>query len=157
MIELKDLCEDLKERFGAETSVKGSVCYVKVEADKYLEVAKFLKKEFDRLLTVSAVDFIKEGFFEVYFILYRFDGRVYCKVSTKVPRDEAEIDSLSQLWPNASMHERETWEMFGIKFKGNDMLKPLLTEEWTGPPPFRKDFNWRKYVAEVYHIPQAMR
>ena len=42
---------------------------------------------------------------------------------------------------NAAMHERETWEMFGIKFRGNRMLKPLFLEDWRGPPPFRKDFD----------------
>ena len=157
MTKLEALCETLKNKFKAKTEAKGNVCYIEVEAEKYLEVAKELHGVFDRLLTVSAVDFIKEGVFEVYFILYRFDGGIYCKVSTKIPRDHAEIDSLSGLWPNASMHEREVWEMFGIEFRGNPMLKPLFTEEWTGPPPFRKDFNWRKYVAEVYRIPQAMR
>jgi len=157
MPDIEDLSKKLKEAFDAKTSFKENVLYVEVAADKYLEVAKFLNGKFDRLLTVSAVDFIKEGFFEVYFTLYRFDSKVYCKVSTRIPREEAKIESLSELWPNAAMHEREAWEMFGIEFRGNPMLKPLFTEEWTGPPPFRKDFNWRKYVAEVYRIPQAMR
>jgi len=48
------------------------------------------------------------------------------------------------------MHEHEAWELFKIIFKGNPMLKPLFLEEWNGPPPFRKDFNWREYVKEKY-------
>jgi len=157
MADLGVLCESLEKRFGAKTRIKDNVCYVEVGVGRYLEVAEELRKEFDRLLTVSAVDFIKQGLFEVYFVLYDFETNVYCKVSTKVPRDRAEVDSLSSLWPNASMHEREVWEMFGIKFRGNPMLRPLLTEDWRGPPPFRKDFDWRKYVAETYKIPQALR
>jgi NADH:ubiquinone oxidoreductase subunit C len=46
------------------------------------------------------------------------------------------------------MHEREVWELFGISFQGNTMLKPLLLEGWRGPYPFRKDFDWRKYAQE---------
>ena len=41
--------------------------------------------------------------------------------------------------------------MFGVKFEGNDDLSPLFLEDWLGPPPFRKDFDWRKYVREKYY------
>lgn len=48
------------------------------------------------------------------------------------------------------MHEREIWELFGIIFDGNAMLKPLFLEKWNGPPPFRKEFDWKKFVKETY-------
>ncbi|MCD6380819.1 MAG: NADH-quinone oxidoreductase subunit C, partial [Candidatus Odinarchaeota archaeon] len=51
------------------------------------------------------------------------------------------------IWPNAEMHEREVWELFGIYFKGNHMLKPLFMEDWSGPPPLRKDFDLHGYVG----------
>ncbi|MEA2021909.1 MAG: NADH-quinone oxidoreductase subunit C, partial [Candidatus Caldatribacteriota bacterium] len=43
------------------------------------------------------------------------------------------------------------WEFFGIDFKGNSNLIPLFTENWQGPPPFRKDFNWQEYVRNKYY------
>jgi len=52
---------------------------------------------------------------------------------------------------NAQIHEREAYEMFGVVFKGNPDLSPLFLEDWKGPPPFRKDFNWRKYVIEKFY------
>ena len=103
---------------------------------------------FKRLLTVSAVDWIKKAVFEVYFIAHNLDESVYIKVSTEIPRDDPKIPTISFIWKNASMHERETWELFGIKFDGNSMLKPLFLENWKGLPPFKKDFDWREYVKK---------
>jgi len=39
-------------------------------------------------------------------------------------------------------------ELFGVEFEGNQDLAPLFLEDWDGPPPFRKDFDWRDYVRE---------
>ncbi len=127
--------------------------YVKVKADDYVRLAEFLKSNgFDRLLTVSAVDWIDKKVFEIYFLAYSFKDNIYIKVSTNIPRDKPEIESLSTVWENAAMHEREAWELFGIVFKGNKMLKPLFLEDWKELPPFRKDFDWRKYVAKEFSL-----
>lgn len=122
----------------------------------YVEAARYLKEQgFRRLLTVSAVDWIEKGTLEVYFLVHKLDENVYVKVVTHIPRGSPQISSLSELWPNAAMHEREAWELFGIIFKGNGMLEPLFLEDWDGPPPFRKDFNWKEYVKKTYNLPQA--
>ena len=114
-------------------------------------VAKYLKDHgFRRLLTVSAVDWIEQGNFEVYFIVHKLRGNLYVKVTTEIPRDNPVIPSLSELWPNAVAHERETWELFGIFFEGNKFLKPLFLENHIRISPFRKDFDWREYVRKAY-------
>ena len=139
-----------------ESRVKENVNYLKVSREHYIEAAERLRRNgFRRLLTISAVDWVERGVFEVYFLVSDPDRSLYVKVSTEIPRDEPEVPSLSKLWPNAAMHERETWELFGINFVGNDSLKPLFLEGWDGPSPFRKDFNWREYVKRVYKLPQA--
>lgn len=124
--------------------------YVKTDVEGYVKTAENLKKNGCRLLTVSAVDWLNKGIFEVYFIAHSMKNNVYFKVSAEIPRNKPEIPSLSKIWRNAAMYEREAWELFKIIFKGNPMLKPLFLEEWNGPPPFRKDFNWREYVKEKY-------
>ncbi|MEA3345724.1 MAG: NADH-quinone oxidoreductase subunit C [Chloroflexota bacterium] len=129
---------------------------IKVSKEDYLRVAKSLKeKGFQRLLTISAVDWIEEETYEVYFVVHKLDENAYVKVAARIPRDDPQIPSLSKIWPNAAMHEREPWELFGIDFNGNEMLKPLFLEDWVGPPPFRKDFNWREYAKEEFNLPQA--
>lgn len=132
--------------------------YLRVSKKDYVKVATFLKENgFRRLLTVGAVDWLGKGTFEVYFLVHNMDENVYVKVATEIFRDKPEIPSLSSLWPNAAMHERESWELFRIKFIGNDMLKSLFLEDWSGPPPFRKDFNWREYVKRTFKLSQAER
>ncbi|RLI17835.1 NADH-quinone oxidoreductase subunit C [Candidatus Bathyarchaeota archaeon] len=123
-----------------------------VPKEKYVEIALWLKSlGYDRLLTVSAIDWIDKGLFEVYFLLYSRKYHSYVKVATYIPREKPDIPTLSNIWPNASFHEREVCELFGITFSGRK-LKPLFVEGWAGPPPFRKDFDWREYVREAYDI-----
>jgi len=131
-----------------------NIRFFKIKKKDYLNIAKYLKEHgFQRLLTLSAVDWIKDDSFEIFFILHIMNKNVYVKVSTCIPRRKnAKIESLSGLWENAALHEREVWEMFGIIFEGNKMLKPLFLENWIGPPPFRKDFDWRKYVKRNFNI-----
>jgi len=131
-----------------------NIRFFKIRKKDYLNIAKYLKEHgFQRLLTLSAVDWIKDDSFEIFFILHIMNKNVYLKVSTCIPRRKnAKIESLSELWVNAALHEREVWEMFGIIFEGNKMLKPLFLENWIGPPPFRKDFDWRKYVKRNFNI-----
>ena len=131
-----------------------NIRFFKIRKKDYLNIAKYLKEHgFQRLLTLSAVDWIKDDSFEIFFILHIMNKNVYLKVSTSIPRRKnAKIESLSGLWANAALHEREVWEMFGIIFEGNKMLRPLFLENWIGPPPFRKDFDWRKYVKRNFNI-----
>ncbi|RLG72886.1 MAG: NADH-quinone oxidoreductase subunit C [Methanobacteriota archaeon] len=148
--------EEFVARFQGTCSVKDHFLLVNVPQTCYLEIAKELKsKGFKRLLTVSVVDWLEEKEFEVYFILYNPEQNTYIKVSTRVSRDKPTIPSLSSLWKNSAMHEREAWELFGITFEGNNMLQPLFLEDWKDVPPFRRDFNWREYHKEVYRIEGA--
>ncbi|MHA1730079.1 MAG: NADH-quinone oxidoreductase subunit C [Promethearchaeota archaeon] len=127
--------------------------FFKIDKKEYLSTSRYLKEHgFKRLLTVSAVDWIEDNLFEVYFIVHNMNDNIYIKVATFIPRKEAKIESLHDLWPNATLHEREGWEMFGILFEGNEMLKPFFLENWNGPPPFRKDFDWREYVMKNFNV-----
>ena len=49
-----------------------------------------------------------------------------------------ELDSLTIVYPGASWHERETQEMFGIRFRGLHDQRPLIYREFVDPPPLRK-------------------
>ena len=143
--------KELQTKIGVGHSINRNVNYLKVSKPNYLRAAKYLKDHgFHRLLTVSAVDWIEQEKFEVYFIAHKLRGNLYVKVTTIIPRDNPVIPSLSELWPNAAVHERETWELFGISFEGNKFLKPLFLEDHFEIPPFRKDFDWREYVRKAY-------
>jgi NADH-quinone oxidoreductase subunit C len=156
MKNIEDVLKDLQTELNVKYSIKENVNYLRVSRNNYLTVAKYLKKQgFRRLLTVSAVDWIERGNLEVYFLVHKIDGNLYVKVATEIRRDKPLIPSLSELWPNAAMHERETWEIFGIFFERNGILKPLFLEDWNELPPFRKDFDWREYVKKTNNLVQA--
>jgi len=142
------------EEVSLEYKADKNIYFFKIDKKEYINTAIYLREhEFRRLLTVGAVDWIKDNLFEIYFILHNMNKNIYVKISTCLPRiKKAKIESLSKIWFNAALHEREIWEMFGIIFDGNKMLKPLFLENWIGPPPFKKDFDWRKYVKENFNI-----
>ena len=110
---LKQLKEDSLEYMEDK-----NILFFKIRKKDYLNIAKYLKDHgFRRLLTLSAVDWIKDDSFEIFFILHIMNKNIYIKVSTRIPRRKnVKIESLSELWPNAALHEREVWEM-SKKFK----------------------------------------
>jgi NADH-quinone oxidoreductase subunit C len=147
--------ETLKAR-QSNYDVGRNMKYMEVSKQDYLKAARCLKETgFKRLMAVSAIDWIETEIYEVYFILHNLGENAYIKVKTNISRDDPNIPSLSEIWSSAAMHERETWELFGINFDGNAMLEPLFLEDWVGPPPFRKDFDWREYVKKNFDFSQA--
>jgi NADH-quinone oxidoreductase subunit C len=114
---------------------------------------------FDHLALVSAVDRIQEEKFEVVYILSSYaegsgaapdGGQRLLIVKTSIPRGEPHLRSAIGVFPNAEPYERETHELFGIHFAGHPRLTPLFLERKYSTPPFRKDFDTRKYVEDVF-------
>nr|HDM59989.1 NADH-quinone oxidoreductase subunit C [Bacillota bacterium] len=75
--------------------------------------------------------------------------KLHIILKTPLPRDEPRFKTVIGLFPNAEPYEREIHEFFGIDFEGHPRLTPLLLERDYEVPPFRKDFDTRKYVAEL--------
>jgi NADH-quinone oxidoreductase subunit C len=95
---------------------------------------------FDYLLFVTAVDRPAEARFEVLYALTRYDDGRQLALVADIPRESPEIDSVTAVWAGADWHERETYDMFGIVFRGHPFLRRiLLDEDWPGHP-LRKDY-----------------
>ena len=63
-------------------------------------------------------------------------------VKSKLDRNQPEIETVSHIWRTAEFHEREVYEMFGVKFLNHPDLRLLiLPEGWEGKNPMRKDFE----------------
>ncbi|MDR6516200.1 NADH-quinone oxidoreductase subunit C [Chryseobacterium camelliae] len=58
-----------------------------------------------------------------------------------VTRDNVEVDSLTELYAGANWMERETYDFFGIKFKGHPDLRPILNMEDLGYHPMLKEYR----------------
>jgi len=129
-------------------SVDGNIYFFKVPPENYLQAAEFLKEQgFQRLLTVSAVDWLDKERFEVSFLTHNMTTNIYVKVAAEILRSDPKIPSISAVWLNAFMHENEIWELFDINFEGNDHLQPLFLETKPASAPFRKDVNWREELT----------
>jgi len=106
---------------------------------------------FNQLTLITAVDWIKERQFEVVYILYSNAQKVVTIIKTLIPRENSEIETIEDLYPNAHKYEVELTEMFGIKVRGNpDSGKPFILENWHEITPMRKDFDSIKYATEHY-------
>ena len=116
---------------------------VYVERADLLAVMRFAKEElgYTYLIDISGVDnFGEEPRFEVVYELYQFALGEYLRVKIAVSEDELEVASVTGLWATADWHEREAFDMYGIKFTGHPDLRRILM--WDGYPfyPLRKDF-----------------
>ena len=151
--EIQSFLANLKSQFAVNNlEIQGNLLSLTTDSTTYVELATYLKEhDFARCLTVSATDWLDTNEFEIYYLVHHLKNNIYVKVAVRIPRNKPEITSLSTIWESAAMHEREMWELFGITFVENMMLKPLFLEDWTNLPPLRKDFNWRDYVAQEYY------
>ncbi len=127
--------------------------WVNVPVEKAYNVLSALKNAgFNHLSAISATDWLEEGEFEITYHLWSYELKTLITVKTRIPREKPEIKSVYSLWDkNAWIHERELNELFGVNFIGNPDQSPLFLEGWDGPPPFRKDFDWREYVRKKYY------
>ncbi|MPZ61785.1 MAG: NADH-quinone oxidoreductase subunit C [Propionibacteriales bacterium] len=99
---------------------------------------------------LSAVDELAEGFSVVCHVARPSSGSVdHLLVRTRVPREQPGLPSVVGQYAGAAWHERETHEMFGISFDGQDTAHLLLPEEFEGHP-LRKDFVLASRVAKPW-------
>ncbi len=96
--------------------------------------------------TPEASDRVGEGDFGVVYNLYSHDHDHKFTLRVRVPRAEAVVPTIAAVWPTANWHEREAWDLMGIRFDGHpDLRRILLEEHWEGHP-LRKDYvmpsNW---------------
>jgi NADH-quinone oxidoreductase subunit C len=108
-------------------------------------VAEYLVNEpslrFSFLSDISCVDrFPLEPRFEVSYHLLSFDLNQRLRLKVKLAGSDPVIPSVTDIWPTADWHERESFDLFGIRFEGHpDLRRILLPDDWEGYP-LRKDY-----------------
>jgi len=123
-------------------------------------ILRFLKDNgYEHLGLVSCVDWIEEKEFELVYILsaYMQEDNEYTEkeksniiVKTRIPRDNPRFHTVIPIFQSSEPYERELHELYGIDFEGHPRQIPLFLERDYTIPPFRKDFDTRKYVEEVF-------
>jgi len=155
----------LRERFGeailAHTVMAGDEHVVHVRADRNVEILQFLRDDpaqrFDYLADVTAVDFGGDRPIEVVYQLWSIENRRALRVKAALRVDALEIDSVAALWKTANWLERETWDMFGIRFRGHpDHRRILMPEGYAEGFPLRKDFPLRGRFSRAEQTRRAL-
>ena len=150
-----ELFESLGKSFGEKiqnkTDFRGETTYT-IAASDLREIAKFSrdKLSFDYFLDITSIDnFGEEPRFEIVYHLYSMPHAVHLRLKLKVSEDVGAVDTLSDIWPTANWHEREAYDMMGIKFNGHPDLRRILM--WDGYPyfPLRKDFPLEGLPSEM--------
>ncbi|WP_370089212.1 NADH-quinone oxidoreductase subunit C [Ekhidna sp.] len=106
------------------------------------------KTYFDSLSCLTGLDNGEEkGTLEVIYNLYSIPHDLHLTLRVELDRSNPEIDSVSEIWRTADWHEREAYDLLGIKFSGHpDLRRILLPDDWEGFP-LRKDY----VEQEMYH------
>lgn len=117
---------------------------VLINAEQWLPLAKELRGnevfQFDYLFCVTGVDW-KTHLSMVYHMSSTELNHILVVKAKIANRDNPEIESVSSIWPTAELHEREAYDLFGIKFLNHpDLRRLFLTDDWVGWP-LRKDYE----------------
>ncbi|MEY2531187.1 MAG: NADH-quinone oxidoreductase subunit [Verrucomicrobiota bacterium] len=142
----QQLLESLGKLFGAKIQEKiefrGEMTYI-ISPSDLREIAKFCRDElsFDYLIDITSIDNSgQEPRFEIVYELYSMTLAVHLRLKLRVSEDVGAVDTVSDIWPTANWHEREIYDMMGLKFNGHPDLRRILM--WEGYPffPLRKEF-----------------
>lgn len=140
------------EQFGGTLSEFRGETTVRLPREKLLAACRYLQTEggFDMLTDIAGVDnYGEDPRFEVVYHLYSFAHHCWLRLKVSVPEDDLQVDSVTGLWRTADWHEREAFDMYGIRFRNHPNLKRILM--WDGYPyfPLRKDFPLAGMDAEL--------
>ncbi len=116
--------------------------HIVVPREKLRDIAAYLKENpdlaFDSLMCLSGVDRGEELEVVYHLLSYKHRHRVTLKV--RLPKDNPVVPTVSSFWPTAEWHEREAYDLVGMRFDGHpDHRRILLPDDWEGHP-LRKDY-----------------
>jgi len=137
----------LKAKFGdlvtEPTEFRGEISLGLADAENIFEVAGFAKQTlgFDFLVDITSVDnYGEDPRWTVVYHLRSMTANTELRIKTNVSEEKSELPSVLPVWRSANWHEREIYDMMGIRFSGHPDLRRILM--WEGYPyyPLRKDF-----------------
>jgi NADH-quinone oxidoreductase subunit C len=138
-----DLMQQQLVPAGGEASLSHRMLVVVVLPGDLLDTVRRLKSEFgfDLFLDVTAIDWpARTPRFDVVYHFYSTIHKIRVRLKTRVPEAEPLVDSLVSLYGSANFMERECHDMYGVVFRGNPDLRPILLYEGFVGHPLRKDY-----------------
>jgi NADH-quinone oxidoreductase subunit C len=139
--------EQLRAHFGeivsAPAEFRGEFTVVIAEPERIADICAYAKQQlqFDALLDISSVDnYGEDPRWTLVYELYGYTHHRHLRLKTSVSEEKSELPTVTQVWRGADWHEREIYDMMGVRFRGHPDLRRILM--WDGYPyfPLRKDF-----------------
>jgi len=114
---------------------KGDYLGLEVEGENLVAVCRFLRDQlsFDLLACISGVDML-DHLETVYHLRSTTRGQLL-QLKVRIDHEKPEVDSVVSVWQTANWLERETYDMYGIRFTGHpDLRRMLLDDDFEGYP-----------------------
>jgi NADH-quinone oxidoreductase subunit C len=143
----RELARQLRLRFGsvvaAPVEFRDEVTLTLTDAERLGEVCTHAKRtlKFDFLLDITSVDnYGEDPRWTVVYELYSLIHRCHLRLKTNVSEEKSELPSVTKVWATANWHEREIYDLMGLRFRWHPDLRRIIM--WEGYPyhPLRKDF-----------------
>lgn len=152
---MRALYTDLSQRFelGELTVQRENLAFITVQRQHLRALLVHLRDRegFTHLVLLTAVDWIEEGHFQLTYLLCNRETRCDIGLRVMIPRKDAAMESVHDVWPTAATYQRELHEMFGIDFPGSPRVDdPFILEGWTETPPYRREFDTKKFAEETF-------
>lgn len=123
---------------------------ITIRRESLVRLAELLRDDsamgFTFLSDVTGVDqYPVEPRFELNYHMVSMERKERLRVKVRVPGNDPVVRSVTSVWPTANWHEREMFDLFGVRFEGHpDLRRILLPDDWEGYP-LRKDFPTEGY------------
>lgn len=106
---------------------------------------------FTHLVLLTAVDWIEDGMFQLTYLLSNRTANVDVGLRVMLPRENASMVSIHDIWPTAATYQRELREMFGIDFPNSPRVnEEFILEGWQDIPPYRRDFDTKVFAEKNF-------
>lgn len=141
-----EAAQQIKAKFGEiisePTEFRSETTLKIADSEKIVDVCRFAKSiGLDYLVDISSIDnYGEDPRWTVVYHLRAIVNGIEIRLKTDVSEEKSEIPSVLGVWRTSNWHEREIYDMMGIRFKGHPDLRRILM--WEGYPyyPLRKDF-----------------
>ena len=154
-----ELAQQLQARFSdllsGPAEFRGEFSLSASDPERLPEVCAFAKQElgFDYLVDITSIDnYGDDPRFTLVYHLYGYRHLRYLRLKTEVSEEKSEVPTITGVWRTADWHEREIYDMMGIRFRGHPDLRRILM--WEGYPyfPLRKDFPLAGKSSDVPEV-----
>lgn len=166
-MEPQAILERLRQRFGevvTGSNLEAIDPWIEVRVDGLIDTCRLLRDDadlrFDMLHCITGIDYFEpdpkkaqkvdwEPHLELVYHLSSFTHRHRIVLRVTLPRWKdgvegrlPEVPTVSDLWRTANWHEREVFDLIGVRFVGHpDLRRILCPEDWVGHP-LRKDYQF---------------